>query len=616
MKAVPCGLVARAALVLLACTLSSVAHAGPLIHAPVAPVPSGLGSRLLVVGAAALLGWLVGLVVVAAEERRALLVIVAVAAVTRCLVPDAFLQTDADDLRLAALARGIELTGIGGSANPSAALLAVLRAFTRWCGNDVAAIVLPARASGTLLPIVGFLVASRWFAEPRLARVVGALLLLSPLGCAFSATVCAEMPAAALYGLALLFGLLALDRPGASRRWLVPATLCLYLAAALKEELAALLLAFPLVLGARVRRGPQVAVGWVLAALPSLCALALHLRFAGTDVASLAAWRWHVLTPGHLVAYVVATALLNPPFLPAKWGLWRSRQSFREAWPWFVHLALFWGIFASAYSLVGFNQWRYVVSSLLPIAILLGPVVLAARAASPRWLAGLVAVELLVELGGYVSQLRRPLAVDLASLQAPSAPPLVTYAPYHQDRDAGVEVLLVGRSAAVSLAELWPQACPPAVEQRRLGVLSDYLDLAKKHGLDPSRFRSLERFDADRAWLATQPVQPWWKGLGSGPEPLADPVACAAALPAWTAALARYPSLGLLVDSQYVEEQGWLYGLLARRGAQVSARSQHLDRAARWLVLRDPIGKDGGIVRVMAVKNPLDPAAPPVWSAR
>ena len=616
MKAVPRGLVARAALVLLACTLTTAAQAGPLIHGPVATIPSGLLARLLVVGGAALLGWLMGLAVVARDERRALIVIVAVAAATRFAVPDAFLQSDADDLRLAALARGIELTGIGGTANPSPALLALLRTFMPWCGSDIAAVMLPVRAAGTLLPIIGFLVATRWFAQREPARVVAALLLLSPLACAFSATICAEMPAAALYAAAMLFGLLAVERDGLWRLCIAPAAMCLYFATALKEELAALLVALPLVLGWRARHGTRVGAGLALAALPTLFALALRLRSADADTSSLAGWRLHVLTPSHVFFYVLATALFNPPFLPAKWGLWQSRGSFRETWPWFVHFALFWAIFSSAYSLVGFNQWRYAVSSLLPIAILLAPVVLAARTASPRWLAGFVAVELLVELGGYLSQVYRPLAGDLAALQAASAPALVAYAPYHQDRDPGVAVVLAGRSAAISLAELWPEACAPAVEQRRLGLLSDYLDLARKHGLDPVRFRSLERLDADRAWLGGQPVQSWWKAPSTGREPVVDAAACGAALPAWTAALARFRSLGLLVDAQYVEEHGWKHRFQVWRGAAVTARSEHLDRAARWLALGDPIRKDGGIVRIMAIRNPLDPAAVPVWSER
>jgi hypothetical protein len=560
------------------------------------------------------------------RDRRAVIVVALVAVATRLFLPDTFLQVDADDLREVAIARGIDVSAFGGTANPPPELVAVLRMFVPFVGDSLGAVFLPMRAAGVLLPIAGHAVARRWLARPDAALAAGLVLAASPVAIAFSSAISAELPAALLYACALGCGLAAGSgraegRP-ASAALVLPAALALVVAVALKDELVALVPAYALTVGvAAWQRSDRGAMA--LAAIPAAAALAVHLAWGSTGPAQLSAWRVHVLSPAHVAAYLVCVALLNPPFLPTKLAIalgLRSGAARRDA-PLVAHAALFLAMFASAYQPVGFNQWRYSLDWLLPAAILAAPAALAAWEARQRLLAVLCLLELGAGLAWYANAAAGSRNADLRAVRAwePGGPSLLVYGAYRQDRDPGLVIALDGRYDSAPLAGLWPPTCAPAVEQRRIAVATEYRDLVVKAGLDRARFRSIDSFDADREWLAAHPVDP---ALAVRPDrsdvgPALDPEACARDLPAWRERLAGYYRIGLLVDSDRVASLRTesLLSKLPIEAPTTNSRVEFLDRAARWLVL------DGGlasvrVVPVTAVMDPLDPSGPPLWGAR
>ncbi len=593
----------------------------PAFHPAVANVPVSLAWVLAIVVGATVLTTLLVVADTPREEWRALAWLAAASALTRALVPTSFLQTDADDVRLVAVVRGLDLTGIGGTAEPTPALEAILGSLVPVLGRGDDAVVAPLRALGAMLPVVAYAVARRWLGEPRHARVAAGMVLASPFAIAFSATPSAELPAATLYAAALWAGLVAVERGGAARLAVVPASALLVLAAALKDELQLLAPLFAVAIAHRGRERGRTREGLVLAAIPPFAVLAHQLASGPSHLPGLVAYRAHVLTVGHVAAYVVVAFLLNPPFVPAKLAWIAGARAWRAHGPLQLHALAFVALFASAFQSVGSNQWRYALSWLVPFTITIAPVVAETWVRARRRVIVLGTIEILLSVVVLAQGMLSPRNVDLRALRAWDAevPRLVLYGAYRQDRSPGVATALAGTSESLPLDALWPTTCAPAVLQRRLAVRTEYRDIVVKAlGTEDPHFTDVRALDDDVAWVRAQPIDPalWFSDDHYDLGPTQDDAACARDLPARREALARYRAIGVLVDGEYVMARitddlrravgiPWIIGI---------DRRDVLDRGADHLHLTEPIDGDARVIDVLAIPDPLGPERPPIWS--
>ncbi len=571
----------------------------PAAGLPLSTLDAGLpwwaaGAVLL---AAALVALLVGGLVLGSrhesgrEAWRAFLPLTALSLLTRALTPGGFLQVDADDVHLVAVARGLAASDGQGSITP--ALLWLYEA-AQSLGPGLSAAFLPARAAGLLLPPLGFLVAWCWWRDRRLATVTGLVLLLDPMLLSWSGAVSAEVPAAAASVAALALALAASARP---RRGvlLLPLVAGLYgLAAALRSEWAVLG-----VLGAMLvvlQPGAASRVGRGIAA--AACILGAGLG-AWSNVATVAASRVEQLRPGSVLTYLlVGVLLVNPPYLPWKlaalWGLRGPRA--RAVLPLLAFCAVMLLAYATAVSSQGMHHWRYAHAWVAPFAVAAAPVLLdlwqRRSARRPRlWLAALAA-SWVFGLVGWGLALGTARNQDARALRE-AAPllhqdTLLLYSPTPHDRSPRAVIQAIGgpdaAARAAPLDALWPATCPPAAALRRA-------------------LEAIERREAERTRRQTSAASPASE----------DPAACAAALPALRAQLAGR-RLAVLVDGLWFEERRFV-GTPLETVAPGPDRSLLLAAALDHLVLAEPLPDRARVVPLAAIPHPLDPTADPLWTA-
>ncbi len=391
---------------------------------------------------------------------------------TRFLLPYALIHPQGDDLLIYAAARG---SGMLESTQHSDAVVALYRLAIFLWGDNLETIFLPCRMAGSLLPPLAFLIAWEYYGRLQTAALAGVLLLICPVSWIQSASISAEMIAAAAYFLALYLALVGL-RSGSGLRFALIVFTCgaLSLACILKPGFAVLAVLFPLTVffkdGSPDNRSSRLA-RWLSAFVPALAAAATlaflnEFHISWQDIVRGKLHEQQFPYPLHLLVYLFFTLIQNPPFLPYKLAFLASlrRPELKALRPLHLHVLVILAVFSVAINLRGTNQWRYALFTLLPTYVLAAPVVL-------RWVSFpkrhrvmclILAVYTVIGYGMAIDFFNGPRAKTLALLHAlpQSAQTLVLKMGKTTEMDALVFFMVTGRSDVLLVEDLYPPACP------------------------------------------------------------------------------------------------------------------------------------------------------------
>lgn len=464
---------------------------------------------------------------------------IAVAAfLTRAFVPDTLLHMQTDDLNLVATARG--LTTLVNTHSTSGTLLGSIRFLFDLWGENLQSVFLASHLFGAILPLMAYVLTFEWFKDRQLALTCSILLLVSPVGIAYSAAITPYVPMAAIFSIVFFMGLLVLRLPLGKSFLLVPLiTLFLFYVSLLKEEFILLIPAyFVLVTGFYYYYEDQNRnlKRLIFSLFPII--LITGLFFISEDLFLTEVNQQIKERSGRLLSQYISAPIfyyacflfINPPFLPFKLSMLMSvtKKETRNVLPLVIVTMMLASIYMLSNKSFGFNQWRHSLIFLIPLYMAATPQVFSwwREKGEVRFARIMIIAIILMNLMGYFAYGQKTINLKQQGfnyIQKREYDPeaLIIYAPLEDDMTPKNLLLATGKADVIALDNLFPASCDFGMLIRKIPIRQFMVSSIKswmKEGYTyfekpstPEHFYHTENLEKDLKWLKEKfPEMPDW----------------------------------------------------------------------------------------------------------